>query len=51
MSNTKDLDRYWSPAVATLVQQLKEARERRTAVVNDFALEVRHIPLISLRGS
>lgn len=51
MSTTKDLDRYYSPAVAKLVQELKEARERQTTVVNDFALEVRHAPPSSSLGT
>lgn len=40
MSSTKDFDRYWSPDVEKLVNQLKEARERKTAVVNNFVNEV-----------
>lgn len=40
MSNTKDFNRYYSPEVAKLVQNLKEARERKTTVVNDFQFKV-----------
>ncbi|KAI5476724.1 hypothetical protein MNV49_007314 [Pseudohyphozyma bogoriensis] len=40
MSNTKDYNRYYSPESARLVQDLKEARERKTAVVNDFQFKV-----------
>lgn len=48
MSNTKDFDRYYSPAIETLVQELKEARERRTAVVNEFQFRVRLQSILSL---
>lgn len=40
MSSTKDFDRYWTPKIERLVQELKEARERRTTVVNDFQFRV-----------
>lgn len=40
MSSTKAYNRYWSPEVTRLVSELKEARERKTAVVNDFQYKV-----------
>ncbi|KDE02450.1 hypothetical protein MVLG_07000 [Microbotryum lychnidis-dioicae p1A1 Lamole] len=40
MSSTKDVDRYWSPEVTRLVTKLKEARERKQTVVNEFLLRV-----------
>lgn len=40
MSSTKDFNRYWSPEVTKLVQELKEARERLGTVVNDFQFRV-----------
>ncbi|ORY88074.1 muts domain V-domain-containing protein [Leucosporidium creatinivorum] len=40
MSSTKAFNRYWSPEVTRLVSDLKEARERKTAVVNDFQYKV-----------
>lgn len=47
MSNTKDFNRYYSPDITRLVQELKEARERKTAVVNDFQYKVRSLLLAS----
>lgn len=46
MSSTKAFNRYWSPEVTRLVSDLKEARERKTAVVNDFQYKVRIDPLV-----
>ncbi|SDA02255.1 BZ3501_MvSof-1269-A2-R1_C50g00263 [Microbotryum saponariae] len=40
MSSTKDVNRYWSPEVTRLVTKLKEARERKQTVVNEFHLRV-----------
>jgi DNA mismatch repair protein MSH6 len=40
MTSTKDFDRYYTPQIEKLVQELKEARERRTKVVNDFQYRV-----------
>ncbi|SCV67515.1 BQ2448_5126 [Microbotryum intermedium] len=37
---SQDVNRYWSPEVTRLVTKLKEARERKQAVVNDFHLRV-----------
>lgn len=34
------VNRYWSPEVSRLVVKLKEARERKTAVVNEFEFTV-----------
>lgn len=45
MSSTKAVNRYWSPEVSRLVSDLKEARERKTAVVNDFQYKVGPCPL------
>lgn len=42
-SKTKEYQRFYSPEVTKLVQALKEARERKTAVVNNFAFRVRSI--------
>ena len=47
MSKTKDFKRYYSPESTRLVQQLKEARERKVAVVNDFQFKVLLPPCIS----
>lgn len=42
MSSTKQVNRYYSAEVQELVQDLKEARERKTKVVNDFQFKVRN---------
>lgn len=36
MSATTQVKRYWSPEVERLVRELKEARERKQTVVNEF---------------
>ncbi|KAK4049028.1 DNA mismatch repair protein msh6 [Microbotryomycetes sp. JL201] len=40
MSSTKAFNRYYSPAVESLVKKLKEARERKQIVVSDFQFKV-----------
>lgn len=42
MSSTQQFDRYYSPEVEKLVKQLKEARERKQAVVSEFQFTVYH---------
>ncbi|KAK4705468.1 DNA mismatch repair protein MSH6, partial [Phenoliferia sp. Uapishka_3] len=40
MSGTKDFHRYYNSDIIRLVQDLKEARERKLTVVNDFQFKV-----------
>ncbi|KAJ8294900.1 DNA mismatch repair protein msh6 [Rhodotorula toruloides] len=40
MSGTQKVHRYYSPEIARLVAQLKEARERMQMVVNDFQFKL-----------
>ncbi|KAM0787401.1 hypothetical protein ACM66B_003486 [Microbotryomycetes sp. NB124-2] len=40
MSSTKAFNRYYSPAVESLVKKLKEARERKQIVVSEFQFKV-----------
>ncbi|KAM0755699.1 DNA mismatch repair protein Msh6 [Meredithblackwellia eburnea MCA 4105] len=40
MSNTKEFNRYYSPELEQRIQELKEARERKQAVLNDFQFTV-----------
>lgn len=37
---SQDFNRYWSPEVTRLVQELKEARERKMTVVSEFEYRV-----------
>jgi len=44
ISGTQKLNRYYTPDTTRLISDLKEARERKQMVVNDFQFKVRSSP-------
>lgn len=45
MSGTVKVNRYYTPETTGLISDLKEARERKQMVVNEFQYRVRFFPL------
>lgn len=45
ISGTQKLNRYYTPDTTRLISDLKEARERKQMVVNDFQFKVRPVVL------
>lgn len=41
ISSTQKVKRYYTPVTTKLISELKEARERKQMVVNDFQFKVR----------